>query len=419
MWPWPQIQSGSQRLLKCVQCIRSKKNCSNAPKKNEWKNLPAAFAAEIETGTPASSYADAPYIDWSLFRQAAGASGLPFAASSSGDSRVVESMLQPLAGASSLPRSHASTPAVPSHTLPPLLPMGRSMSRQPSVALPGQTPPSPLRPSPVMSRHPSLAPPEQTPPSPLPQSPLVTRHPSAGPAIPSSANRGGPNLPTQFPLVPATTWSDRGSEVPPDNFSPPRLSSMSAVPVTPPRLPTAGGDFGPVSPTLRERFRTISNDEEAIAAQRMLMDIRYRRAARVSFDRDATDRTADMILALRPVWDQCRNQIAQLYRALGDVQANMANDDFLTGLLHAYDEGHPDSTVVDAGYLATQTDREAMRGLSEAVHRLPPLFEDTIALQLPGGRSSSSGSFASRGFGSPSSRGRGEAGPSARRGSRP
>ena len=90
-WPWPQLPEGSQRCYKCVDCLKSKQSCSNARKPGEWLHLPAAFAAEVASGSPTSSFADVPYIDWSSFLQAAGPAVQVEAASSSGDSGAVVS----------------------------------------------------------------------------------------------------------------------------------------------------------------------------------------------------------------------------------------------------------------------------------------------------------------------------------------
>lgn len=366
VWPWPRPPPGSQRLPKCLQCARSKQSCSNAPTVGRWLNIPAGLDADNEPGTPASYSAVDPYINWSF--QAVG-DRFP-AASPSGDSRIVDSMLRPHVEAS--PRSRGSTADPSSHTLP-----------------------SPLRPSPSMSRQPSLAPPGS--PSPV---------------------RGGPVSSSQFQLAPATTWPTRDSVGPPDNFSFSRSVSRSRPPVTPPRPAVSATPRDPVSPPLRARFRSITNDEQALSAQRVLMDIRYRRAAQLEMERTATDRTAAMLTALRPIWLACRSQIEQLHLTVDNVRASMEDDEFLVSLLREYDSGNPNSRAVDRTTLTGGDDREAVRELSNAVGRLSPLLADSVGSLEATRRSISSSSFASRGLGGSSSRGRGEAGSPARRGSK-
>lgn len=354
-------------MLKCLQCARSKQSCSNASAVGQWDNVPAELATENDPGTPPAYVEVDPYINWSF--QAVGERFT--ATSSSGDSRAVDLMLQSRAGSS--PRSSASPAGPPSHTLP-----------------------SPLRPSPVLSRPPSLA-----------------------PSLSPSASRGVPPPSSRYQLGPAVSWPDRASVVPPDNFTPFRTPSMSMAPRTPPRPSSSNVPQNQVSPPLRARFRSITNDDQALAAQRALMDIRYRRAAQLEMERAATARTAGMLAALRPIWLECQSQISQLQLTVHNVRASMEDDEFLVSQLREYDSGNPNSTVVDRTRWTVGDDREAVRELSDAVDQLSPLLAGSIGNIEPAGRRSiSSVSFASRGHEGSSGRGRGEAGSPARRGSR-
>ena len=420
-WPWPQLPEGSQRCYKCVDCLKSKQSCSNARKPGEWLHLPAAFAAEVASGSPTSSFADVPYIDWSSFLQAAGSAVQVEAASSSGDSGAVVSMLQPHVGANV--SSRGSTVPPPGSPRNPNR-LSPSVARQPSAA-------------PSISRRPSQT--GQVPPAAFPLAPVAPdAWPRASPArgsVPPSISaspihsvRG--SVPPRNPTTPPRSIR---SEIPPPNpTTPPRSVRTSVPPSNPlspllppvmprsPRTPERPSlpvvNENEVSPTLRSRFRTIESDLSALDAQRQLMDIRYRRAQLVESQVEATSSARSLLETLRPLWQHCRRQLDALELRQSEVEASFRNDDFLVRQLRLYDHSQRDSFIVDREFVDGFREHASLDAVPSEFP-MPPVLVNPFDTLLPSTAPRVYGSVCGRavvasaghGRGSPSSgRGRGE-----------